>query len=81
LVRVTPSDEAELHRVEDSYRRAYLKGKKSLKWMVGIIRSSSLRGSELRALLDRMDTQLHLDESAKTCAEELRKELKRLSFI
>jgi hypothetical protein len=77
---VRSPEEIVTHLIEDSYRRAYLKGKKSLKWMVGIIRSSSLRGSEVLAVLDRIDKHMPLDEPAKTRVDELRKELKRLGF-
>jgi len=81
LVRVKPREETDVHRIEDSYRLAYLTGKKSLRWMIGIIRSSSLRGSKLLAALDRIDKQIVLDESSKKRVDELRRELERLGFI
>ena len=68
----------DVHRVEDSYRRAYMTGKKSLKWMIGIIQSSSLRGTELLDALSRMDDAIPKDEDAKKRAEALRKELEWL---
>lgn len=71
----------DVHRVEDSYRRAYLTGEKSLKWMIGIIRSSSLRGSELLDALSRMDDAIPKDEGTKKRAEVLRKELERLGSV
>lgn len=81
MVRVKSAKESDVNRVEDSYRRAYLTGQQSLKWMIGIVRSSSLRGSELLAALDRIDEHRPTDESSNKRADELRKELERLRFI
>ncbi len=80
MVRVKSPEEIQEHLVEDSYHRAYLNGKKSLSWMVGMIRSTSLRGSELLAALDRIDNVAAFDEAAKRRRDELRKQLERLGF-
>ncbi|MFC1506403.1 hypothetical protein ACFLQ6_04960 [Thermoproteota archaeon] len=80
MIKVKSEEETERNYVEDSYRRAYLKGIQSLKWMIGIIGSTSLRGSELLAVLDTIDENYSFDESSKKRANELREELKKVGF-
>jgi len=81
LVNVKPMEEILANTVEDSYRRAYLGGKKSLKWIVGMIRSSGLRNETLLEVLDRVNQYALTEEGKKERAEELRKELRLLKFI
>lgn len=80
MVKIKSPEKTDRHYVEDSYRRAYLKGVKSLNWMIGIIRSSSLRGTELLIVLDGIDKNYPFDEVSRKKAVELREEIGRVGF-
>jgi len=51
-------EESMRHYIEDSDRRAYLNGEQSMKSMIGIIGATSVRGRQLRVLLDEIDKGL-----------------------
>ena len=74
-------EESDSNRVEDSVRRAYLGGWKSLAWIVGIIRSSMFSGENLIAILDRVEQESNLDEAKKQKMSELRTELKKQQLM
>lgn len=54
VVKTKSVEEAERSWVEGSIRRAYFYDTKGLTWIVGIIRSSSLRGKELLGIITKL---------------------------
>jgi hypothetical protein len=81
MMKTKSPEESDSNRVEDSIRRAYLGGWKSLAWIVGIIRSSMFSGENLRAILDQVEQESNLDETKKQKMSELRTELKNKGLL
>ena len=79
-IKVPPLDEVMRRDAEGSYR-AYLNGSMSRNWVIGKIRENGVRGIALLSVLDKVDSQMGLDETTKPRSQDLRKELSRLGWI
>lgn len=80
-MKIKSLEESDRNRVEESICRAYLGDKKSLAWILGIIRSSMFTGEGLKAILDQVQRDSVMDETKKQKMTELRIELKNKGFF
>lgn len=80
MVKIKPTGEITANLVEGNYR-AYLRGDKSLKWMIGEINTVGLQDAKFVEVLDKVDKYTPSNEIVKERAEELRRELRILKLI
>ncbi|MHA1593583.1 MAG: hypothetical protein ACTSXX_02445 [Candidatus Baldrarchaeia archaeon] len=57
ITRVIPSEEYQRRYVQKCLL-AYLRGERNLNWLIGVIRSTSIRGEELREIFKELSNKV-----------------------